>query len=205
MEFVEELTQEQRAQLVQLYAIERQDNQTSAIIAFAIVAAALTYIVASSAFFFSHCNKITCTGIPSWVQPISPLVPLALLSFLLLNLAGTLMRGKHLRKLEELLAIKTNDGIALPSFHRDSSEIYELKGRRSLLQVIYVPLTLTTYIPTYLIAIGFTIAVLIPGAWTWDKQLAIGVYSLILAWQVGGVLLPLFHSRFKRKFVSNSN
>jgi hypothetical protein len=216
----EDLTPEQRALLLQVYTIERQDNQTSQTVAFAILAAALTYVVASAAFFISHCNSIACTGVSPLVQLASPLIPLALLSFLVLSVAATLMRAKHVRKLEELLGLEAETGVVFPSFHRDSATIYEphfdrlireLKkpgqagDRKSLIkryvpQVIYMPLTITTYVPMLLIALGYTIAVLHPGAWTWDKWVAFIVYLLILTAQVAGIILPLGHARFKTDF-----
>jgi hypothetical protein len=224
MDFMKDITPEQRTLLTQVYTIERQDNQTSQIVAFAIVAAALTYIVASAAFFLGHCSSVGCNTIPPTVQLAGPLIPLALLSFLTLSVAATIMRAKHVRKLEELLGLRINADIVIPSFHRDSSDIYEVKPdrlkphlhllrmssrkihpRRALvhrdtLQFIYVPLTLTTYIPTFLVALGYTIAVLWPGAWTWYKWLALIVYLLILVMQVAGLLLPLVHPRFKTEF-----
>lgn len=225
MDFVKNITPEQRMLLVQVYTIERQDNQTSQIVAFAIVGAALTYVVASAAFFLGHCSSVGCNAIPPTVQLAGPLIPLALLSFLTLSVAATIMRAKHVRKLEELLGLRINADIVIPSFHRDSSDIYEVKPdrlmphllnlrrmsfrkmhplralvHRDALQFIYVPLTLTTYMPTFLIALGYTIAVLWPGSWTWDKWLALVVYLLVLAMQATGLLLPLRHPRFKTEF-----
>jgi hypothetical protein len=223
--FVNDLGPEERALLLQVYTIERQDNQTSQTVAFAIIAAALTYVVASAAFFVGHCNSVNCGNVPPAVQLASPLIPLALLSFLVLSVVATILRAKHVRKLEELLGLEVGIGIVLPSFHRDSSDIYELKSyrltahmhdlrhirsrkfhlrqalvHRDALQLIYVPLTLTTYVPMVLIALGYTIAVLIPGSWTWDKWFALIVYLFVLAMQIAGMLLPLFHPRFKTDF-----
>lgn len=203
MKFSKDLTREQRAQLLQVYTIERQDNQTSAIVAFAILAAGLTYMVASSAFFLSRCDRTGCRGLPDEVQLLSPLVLYGLLSFLVLNVAATIMRAKHIRKLEQMLEIRVGPDIALPSFHRDSSDIYEVKFKRSLLQLVYAPVTFFTYVPILVIITVFTIGVLIPGAWTWDKKLILIVYLFITALQIGGMLLPLFHPRFKEAFVSD--
>lgn len=88
------LTGDQRAQLLQVYTIERQDNQTSAIVAFALLAAGLTYMVASSAFFLSRCDHTGCRGLPDEVQLLSPLVLYGLLSFLVLNVAATIYARK---------------------------------------------------------------------------------------------------------------
>lgn len=113
------------------------------------------------------------------------------------------MRAKHIRKLEQILEIRVGADIPLPSFHRDSSDIYEVKFKRSLLQLVYAPVTFFTYVPILVVITAFTIGVLIPGAWTWDKKLILIVYLLITALQVGGMLLPLFHPRFKEAFVSD--
>jgi hypothetical protein len=205
MEFTHSLTEEQRTQLLQIYTIERQDNQTSALVAFAILAAALTYMVASSAFFLSRCNRAGCRGLPDAVQLLSPLVLYGLLSFLVLGTAATIMRAKHVRKLEELLEIRVGHNTVLPSFHRDSSDIYEVKFKVNWLQCIYAPLTFATYVPALIIISCFTVAILIPGAWTWDKKLVLIAYFAIAALQVSGMLLPLFHPRFKRAFISESS
>jgi hypothetical protein len=203
MKFAQNLTADQRAQLLQVYTIERQDNQTSAIVAFAILAAGLTYMVASSAFFLSRCDRAGCRGLPDEVQLLSPLVLYGLISFLVLNVAATIMRAKHIRKLEQMLEIRVSPAIWLPSFHRDSSDIYEVKFKLNWLQCIYAPVTFFTYVPVLVIITFFTIGVLIPGAWTWDKKLILIVYLIITALQVGGMLLPLFHPRFKEAFVSD--
>jgi hypothetical protein len=50
----------------------------------------------------------------------------------------------------------------------------------------------------------FTVAVLIPGAWTWDKRLMLIVYLAITVLQVVGIVLPLFHPRFKDVFISDT-
>lgn len=201
MDFVEEdMTVEQRALLLQVYTIERQDNQTSVIVAFAIVAAALTYLVASTAFLVGHCSNSGCNGVPQWVQLSSPLIPLALLSFLVLNLVATIMRAKHVKKLEELLELQTKDGILLPSFHRDSSDIYEPKSR-GVLRFIYPPLTFTTYTSVFLIAIVFTYVALKPGAWPWYKLVISVIYLGVFLLQLFGVVLALFHPRFKTEFI----
>lgn len=219
------MTPDQRSLLLQVYATERQENQSSQIVGFTIVTAALTYVIASSAFFLGHCNSVTCGKLPPLVQLASPAILLALLSFLVLSVAATIMRAKHVRLLEELLSLQVSARIAIPSFHRDSSDIYEPKlgrlaldfqnfrptnlrqvhlGRilthRDVLQFIYVPLTLMTYLPTFLIALGYTIAVLLPGPWEWYKGLAMAVYSLALMLQAAGILFPVFHPRFKKDF-----
>lgn len=200
MDFVEKLTKEQRAQLLQIYTIERQDNQTAQVVAFAIIAAALTYVVASTAFLLGHCSSAGCKGLPPLVQLVSPLILLALLSFLVISVSATVMRAKHLRKLEELLGLEVSTGVVLPSVHRDSSDIWEVKFRPSMLQFTYVPLTLTTYIPMFLVALGYIVAVLTPGSWTWNKWLVAAAYAGVVAVQVAGLALPIFHSRFKTKY-----
>jgi hypothetical protein len=225
IDFTREMPTNQRSLLLQVYAIERQENQSSQIVGFTIVTAALTYIVASSAFLLGHCNSRTCGKLPPLVQIASPAVLLALLSFLVLSVAATIMRAKHIRRLEELLNLEIGERANIPSFHRDSTDIYELKvdqlkddlrrfrltsprnmhvGRvlmhRDVLQVIYVPLTLMAYLPTFLIALGYTVAVLLPGPWAWDKQLAMTVYSMVLLLQAAGILFPVFHPRFKTDF-----
>src|SRR5258708_9406253 len=105
IEFMKKLTEFQRTQLLQVYTIERQDNQTSQIVAFAILAAALTYMIASAAFFIGRCDHKGCHGVPVSIQLVSPLILYGLLSFLVLGTASTIMRAKHVRTLEEALEI----------------------------------------------------------------------------------------------------
>jgi hypothetical protein len=225
IDFVRDLTAGQREMLLQLYTIERQDNQNSQTVDFAIIAAALTYVIASSAFLLGHCNSTTCGTIPPVVQLASPVILIALLSFLTLSVAATIMRAKHLRYIEELLGLEAEAGVILPSFQRDSSDIYEVKidrllknfhrmrraklhqanlsrilSHRDFLQLIYVPLTLVAYVSTLLIALGYTIGVMLPGPWTWDKTAAMTTYILILLLQAAGILAPLMHPRFRTSF-----
>jgi hypothetical protein len=225
IDFVRDLTAEQREMLLQLYTIERQDNQNSQTVDFAIIAAALTYIIASSAFLLGHCNSARCDTIPPVVQLASPVILIALLSFLTLSVAATIMRAKHLRYIEALLGLEAEAGVILPSFHRDSSDIYEVKidrllenfhrmrraklhranlsrilSHRDFLQLIYVPLTLAAYVSTLLIALGYTIGVMLPGTWTWDKTAAMTTYAIILLLQAAGILAPLMHPRFRTSF-----
>jgi hypothetical protein len=225
MKLIKMLTAEQRDELLQIYAIERQDNQNSQTVDFAIIAAALTYVIASAAFLLGHCNKAGCGKVPPAVQLASPVILIALLSFLVLSVAATIMRAKHLRCIEELLGFEAAEGIFLPSFHRDSSDIYEAKidrlaknlrninraklrqvgfrrvlAHRDALQLIYVPLTLIAYVSTLLIALGYTIGVLLPGPWAWSKVIVMAIYLMALLLQAAGILVPSLHPRFKTDF-----
>jgi hypothetical protein len=225
MEKIGELTAAQRSELLQLYAIERQDNQNSQTVDFAIIAAALTYVIASAAFLLGHCSHTGCGDLPPLVQLGSPVILIALLSFLVLSVAATLMRAKHLRCIEMLLGFEVAPGVILPSFHRDSSDIYEAKmdrvlqhvhraviappnrpnirqfmAHRDTLQLVYVPLTLLAYVSTLLIAVGYTIGVLLPGPWAWSKIITMIIYLLALLVQAAGIVTPLLHPRFKTVF-----
>jgi hypothetical protein len=192
------MTESERSQLLQVYSVERQGDQNSAVVVFAIIAAALTYIVASAGFLLGHYTRAGYKQIPSAVLLASPLVTVALLSSLVLTVSANAMRGKHLKKLETVLGVKV-DNAFFPSSVRDGADIWEIKRSFSWLR-IYATLTLFTYIPIFLIALGYTFAVLIPGPWSWYKALVFSIYCLAIAMQITGLLVASFHQRFKTAF-----
>lgn len=195
-EFVrEDFTPEQRSQLLQVYAVERQDSQNSQIVVFAIVAAALTYFVASAGFLMGHYSNGSYKGVPSLALLGSPLVPLALVSILVVTFCADMMRAKHLKELEELLGLKVNKSV-LPSGIRDSSDIWGIKFHRSWFGV-YPVLVAITDSSIFIISLAYIFAVVIPGPWPWYKIAVFILYCLIIVIQVAGLLVAVFHPRFK--------
>ena len=196
-EFVKkDLTSEQRSHLLQVYAVERQDRQNSQIVVFAIVAAALTYFVASAGFLTGHYSNGSYNGVPSLVLLGSPLVPLALVSTLVVTFSADMMRAKHLKELETLLGLKVDESVR-PSSIRDSSDIWEIKFHRNWFQV-YPVLLVVTDSSIFIIALAYIFAVIIPGSsWPWYKIIVLIFYCLIILIQAAGLLVAAFHPRFK--------
>lgn len=194
------LTPEQRSQLLQVYTTERQDGQNNQIVVFAIIAAALTYFVASAGFLMGHYSGGSYKGVPSLVLLGSPLVPLALVSILVLTFSVNMMRTKHLKELERLLALKVGKGV-LPSSVRDTNDVWDIKPHFGWLAV-YPVLVATADIPIFIITLAYVLAVMLPGSsWPSYKIIIFGFYCLVIAIQAVGLLVAGFHPRFKTKFV----
>jgi hypothetical protein len=194
------MNEDDRKNLLQIYTIERQDLGSSQITTFAIIAAALTYFVASAGFLIGHYTKSGYKNIPTAVLLGSPLVTAALLSSLVVTVSTNVMRVKHLRKLEDLLGQTVAEDIILPSSIRDFGDIWDIRTPRSWLRV-YSALSLATYIPIFLVSLGYIFAVLVPGAWSWYKGLVFSIYCLVAIMQVAGLLVASWHPRFKTDFV----
>jgi len=96
------MNEEGRKDLLQIYTVERQDLGNGQIVTFAIIAAALTYFVASAGFLIGHYTRTGYKNVPTVILLGSPLVTVALLSSLVVTVSTNVMRVKHLRKLEEL-------------------------------------------------------------------------------------------------------
>jgi hypothetical protein len=196
----------QRELLLEVYGIERQNDQNSSVVVFAIIAAALTYVVASAGFLLGHYTSAGYTNIPSVVLLLSPLVIVALLSSLVLTVSANAIRGKHLKELEKQVNVEvTVEGdkkISFPSSIRDASDIWEIKLGWSWLRV-YTILTVTTYVPLFVLALAYTFAVLIPGPWSGYKKAAFIFYSFVIAAQAAGLLVASFHPRFKKNYNAN--
>jgi hypothetical protein len=199
---------EDRARLLLgVYTIERESDQNSAVVTFAIIAAALTYVVASTAFLVGRYTSRGYKGIPSAVLLASPLVIVALLSSLVLTVSANGLRGKHLKELERLLQVTVKgeggETILFPSSVRDASFIWEFRRRLSLPLRIFEVLTVATYFPIILLALGYTSAALIPGPWPWFKSVVFVIYCFVIATQATGLLIASRHPRFRKDFDVN--
>lgn len=194
------MTEEHRKDLLQIYTIERQDLANGQIVTFAIIAASLTYFVASAGFLIGRYTSIGYENVPSMVLLGSPLVTVALLSSLVVTVSTNVMRVKHLRKLEELLWWTVSEDIVLPSAVTDFGDVWDIRTSPSWLRV-YSALSVATLIPIFLVALGYTFAVLIPGPWPWYKGLVFSIYCLAAVMQVTGMLVASKHQRFNTKFI----
>src|ERR1022692_4809826 len=199
---------DRRQLLLEVYGIERQSDQNSSVVVFAIIAAALTYVVASAGFLLGHYTSAGYTNIPSVVLLLSPLVIVALLSSLVLTVSANAIRGKHLKELEKQVKVEVEvevevgKNVSFPSSIRDASDIWEIKRSLSWLRV-YAILTLTTYLPLFVLAWAYIFAVLIPGPWSGYKKAAFIFYSFVIAAQAAGLLVASFHPRFKKDYNAN--
>ena len=188
-----------REQLNSTYATERGDDQSSAAVAFAIVAAALTYVVAVGAFLVGKQGSTGFENIPPSVQMLIPIVPLALTAYLALNLAGTIVRSIHIKRLERILEIdfKVSQAnsqaftFSTPTFRTDVADVFEFRWTRPL-AALYAICSIATYVPIALSLIVFTVLIFIPGPWTWNKVLISALYAFAVAAVVVGLLLPSF-------------
>jgi hypothetical protein len=192
---------EQRAELFQIYVMERQDIANGQIVVFAIIAAALTYIVASAGFLIAHYTDGIYKDVPSVILLGSPLVTLALLSSLVVTVSTNAMRVKHLKKLEALLSKTVATNISLPSAISDFADIWEIRRKLSFLRV-YTVLSLATYLPIFAVSLGYIFAVLIPGPWPAYKKAVFALYCFALAMQVMGILVASLHKRFRTDFIT---
>ena len=62
-------------------------------------------------------------------------------------------------------------------------------------------MSLATYIPVFLVALGYIFVVLIPGAWSWYKVAVFIIYCVAVVMQVTGLLVASWNKRFKTNFV----
>jgi hypothetical protein len=147
---------EDRSFLFSVYAAERQDNQNALVIAFAIAAAGITYVTLGVAYINDHCSGKSCSfkgGKPDLILLIAPVIPLALASFMALNLAATRLRSVHLQRLEHALQVSLSEvhsSPAEPSFHTDAGLIYrpmDRLGKPYGARTLFTAVTLLAYVP----------------------------------------------------------
>lgn len=193
------MTPEETDRLFSVYAAERQDDQNSLVVAFAIATAGLTYIIAAAAFLVENCDRFGCSKLPSWVQLLAPSIAIIFFGFLVLNVAATRLRSVHLQRLEEELEISLpKTGGKAPRFHTESGIVYrpdrpfsEPHERLVFAAVSYISYGLAT-----LILISFTWVVLVVGPWTaWKKGVA-ALYGFFEVIEIVGLLVPLRSSHF---------
>ncbi len=140
-----------------VYAIERQDQQTSGNAALAIVGAGLAYVGVATAALGENCQD-RC-DIDSIVIVSSPLPVIALISFLLLTMGNVLQRARYLRELEEELEndLTLPSSVKIPNGFRRSEAVFNLAEARGPRRIASVAMTLLTYGSVFAIEIGFTL------------------------------------------------
>ncbi|MDQ2838106.1 MAG: hypothetical protein M3Y89_11940 [Actinomycetota bacterium] len=187
----------ERSELLAIYAVERQDNQTSVVVAFTIVAAALTYLTVGFSFLSSHCYAHGCDhAVRPWVQLVAPAPLVALAGYFVLNTAGTVRRSQLILDLESVLMRSLGGGHGKAPRTQHSAELvygFKLKHRYAW---AYSICTLATYGIVFGSIVAFTWAALRPGHWTWDKWSVFAIYVVILASEGIGLVIPVVNSRF---------
>jgi hypothetical protein len=183
-------------QLLGLYSTERQDNQTSVVVAFAIVTAALTYIVATTPYFAGHCTGSGCHDIRPWVQMAAPAPLVALLGFLVLNLAGTLRRSGLLLDLE--VALRQTLPVTMRPAPRTEHAAKLIYGNvwKHRYGWVYAICSLASYATAAGLVIGDCCVLLMPGEWTWNKQLVALLYAIVISCEVAGLAIPVLRKNF---------
>lgn len=188
---------EKRQRLLTVYATERQDNQTSLVVAFTIVAAALTYLTVAFSFLSSHCFASGCKeAVRPWMQLAAPAPLVALTGYFVLNTAGTIRRSQLILDLEdELREPVGSKGRKAPRTQRSAALVYGLKVRHPYAWM-YSICTLATY-GTVVGGVGaFTCFALWPAQWTWNKWLVSALYAVAFLCECGGLLIAVLYRGF---------
>jgi len=197
---------ERREHLLAVYATERQDDQNSLTIAFAIATAGITYVTIGSAYLNDHCGSRGCSGgIPGWTPLLAPLIPMALFGFLTLNVAATRMRSVHLQRLEKALAIpllRDQELPTAPSFHTDAGLVYRAMDnmdRPWFTRILFIGVSLITYPIVYGTLLGFSFIALHDAPASTMKTIFIYAYAIITVIEGSALLMCLIGERFKYK------
>jgi hypothetical protein len=131
----------------------------------------MTYVIAGTAYLGDHYNRTGCT-LPTWIQLLAPVIPISLLGFLVLNVAGSRMRSVHLQRLEEVLKISLPNENSAPYFHTDAGLIFRPDNifQKPRIRIIFGIITFVAYGAVGLTTIGFTSITLIYGSWNVTGQ-----------------------------------
>ena len=197
---------DKQEQLLAIYTAERQDDQNSLTVAFAIATAGITYVTIGAAYLNDHCGSKGCSGgVPGWTPLLAPLIPIALFGFLTLNLAASRMRSVHLQRLEYALQIpliKDQELPTAPSFHTDAGLVYRAMDnmdRPWFTRILFIGVTFITYPIIYGALLGFTFVALRDASASTLKTTAIYVYAVITVIEGLAILMCLMGERFKYK------
>jgi hypothetical protein len=130
---------------------------------------------------------------------MAPIIPISLVGFLVLNVAGSRMRSVHLQRLERALQIPLPDGGFAPQFHTDAGLIFRPDGLlgKPRIRVVFGVITFVAYGTLGLVTIGFTWVALIYGEWGPLKIAVAAIYGFAELVELLGVAAPLTHPRFR--------
>lgn len=120
-------------ELLQIYAIERQDHQMQGTIQFAIVGAGLAYTVLAASALADACIGRGCGPPPPDMLFLAIPLPLfALCGFIVLSASSSLQRAQYLIALEQELqdAITQPKTVRLPTGFRRSQVVWDMTRRR---------------------------------------------------------------------------
>lgn len=192
-------------QLLSSYTIERHDDTSALVLAFTMVTAGFTYVIATTLYVNKNCHASGCSNF-SWVQLVAPAIPVAVLGFLVLTTATTRMRSVHLQEIEaELQKLQSNDDDGIfraPEFHTAAGVVWRPDGLwakrfKDFAHLIFSIVNVVVYSIIFVVMIGFVISVLWEGPWTGGKVAAAYIYGTILFVEILGFWVALSDSRFK--------
>src|SRR5699024_9373053 len=118
------LTESRRSELLSVYLAEREDDQSSLAVAFAIIAGGLTYVLAATSYLSAKCGQSGCGTLPTALSWLSPLIAQAFVGFLILNAAATRLRSVHLHRPEKMLRTSASGDMYLRSYHPESGIVF---------------------------------------------------------------------------------
>jgi hypothetical protein len=191
--------------LLAVYDVERQDQEYAGVIAIALVTVGAAFISGGLLFLTSSCQiEAGCKSLPNnWVLGL-PIFPLALLGYLVQNLAGALTRENYILRIEQeiaslmeaskdtLPAEATKDTLPVPYFFHLARFIFGGGGWKNL---HYQLTTNIVYISLFAIAIGFSFVVIRFNGWHLGSYIAATIYVLMLLAEIAVVLSSLSSKR----------
>ena len=126
---------------LQIYTVERQDQQTQATVQFAAVGAGLAYAVLAASKLADSCVGKTCRApMPDLLLLAIPLPLFALCGYLVLSASSSLQRAKYLTALEEELQDKIDqpERVRVPTGFRRSEVVWDpdMKRRPFSLRIV---------------------------------------------------------------------
>jgi hypothetical protein len=205
------MTPEERAELLSVYAAERQDDHSALLLGFTMATAAFTYMIAAIVYVYNlyynnHCGSPHSTsdlcGKFPFIQFAAPAIPVAVVGYLALNTAAARMRSVHLQHLEAALKkpLPNDKQFFVPQFHTDAGLVWRPDSPWRKNPGAHGVFTFISLVVYGLINGGvllFTWVVLAVGKPTGQKMLVRILYGLIEGIEMLGFLLPLWLERFR--------
>jgi hypothetical protein len=190
--------------LLAAYTVERQDDAAALTLAFSMATAAFTYMIAAS-IFFTKCKVKEGCGDATAAQFVAPAIPVAILSFIVLGTAATLMRSVELQTIEARLLglakqLKHTDTPYTPIFHTNAGLVwrsFQVKDQPPI-RLAFGIAGMAAYLIIYASPVIFTIYVLHFGQpWSWQKWSAAIFYCALELLILVAALISITHSKFK--------
>jgi hypothetical protein len=168
--------------LLEVYAIERQEEHQSATFGLTLVAIGVAYITASVALIARCREGVDCSKdeIINLALLLLPFAPVAILGFLALNLANSYIRGRGLgeieRVLSSLLEKRIGEGFMIPSY--PGRFMYRFRRK----DWPYMVVTIFSFSALFVLVTLFVIGVVVSAAEAYRyRWIFLGSYLLIEA------------------------